>query len=141
MSIRRIYSQHSVCIAACFCFAFGLFAAPVQAKTKIEAVKGKKYEITKRHGPWMVMVASLKDVPEDQRKELENGLSAQEAADQLVYELRKRGIPAYTYKTDDIIDHIEMADRRTGGTRRPTLVQMRVSESPRTWAEYEERRS
>jgi hypothetical protein len=118
MSIRQIYSQHSVCIAACFCFAFGLFATPAQAKTKIEAVKGKKYEITKRHGPWMVMVASLKDVPEDQRKELENGLSAQEAADELVYELRKRGIPAYTYETNDVIDHIEMTDRRTGGIRR-----------------------
>lgn len=64
------------------------------------------------------MVASLKDVSEDDRKDLEDGLTAQEAADELVYELRKRGIPAYKYVTDDVISHIEMTDRLTGEMRK-----------------------
>ncbi len=62
----------------------------------IEAVKGKRYSLTREHGPWMIMVASIRDV-EDPDRRLKNGMSAWEAADALVYELRKKGIPAYTY--------------------------------------------
>ena len=60
----------------------------------IEAVRGKNYTLTKAHGPWMVMVNSLRNRPKDQRSE---GMSAEEAALELVYELRQRGIPAYTH--------------------------------------------
>ena len=118
MSIRPICSPRPLCIGLALYFAVGLLATPAHARSKIEAVKGKRYSITKRHGPWMVMVASLKDVAKENRKDLKNGLSAQEAADELVYELRKRGIPAYTYETDDVIDHIQMTDRRTGDIRK-----------------------
>ena len=31
----------------------------------VEAVKGKKYSLTKKHGPWMVMVAAIRDVDKD----------------------------------------------------------------------------
>jgi hypothetical protein len=64
-------------------------------QAEIEAVKGKRYRLHKVHGPWMVMVAALRDVPEDRRTK--DGLSAWEAADQLIYELRVKGIPAYAY--------------------------------------------
>ena len=57
---------------------------PVSAAS-IEAVRGKRYRITNRHGPWMIFVASL------------HGNTARGAADSLVYELRKLGIPAYTF--------------------------------------------
>jgi hypothetical protein len=38
-----------------------------EAHARIEAEKGKKYKLTKRHGPWMIMVASLRDIPESRR--------------------------------------------------------------------------
>jgi len=65
---------------------------PVLA-SRIEAIRGKRYRITNRHGPWMVFVASL------------HGNTAHSAADSLVYEFRKLGIPAYTFS---------QAERTTG---------------------------
>lgn len=65
------------------------------AFAKVEAIQGKRYRLSPQHGPWMIMVAALRDVPEERR--IESGMSAWEAADALVYELRKLGIPAYTY--------------------------------------------
>lgn len=72
--------------------------------SRIEAVKGKKYRLTKAHGPWMIMVASLKSIPGRRP-------TAEEGADQLVYELRKIGIPAYTYSQEAEIDEINTIDR------------------------------
>ena len=60
---------------------------------KIDADPSKKYRLSKRHGPWMIMVASMRDVPEERRT---TGLTAQQAADQMVLALRQVGIPAYT---------------------------------------------
>jgi hypothetical protein len=74
----------------------------------IEAVRGKNYSLTKQHGPWMIMVASFRDVPKDRRQE---GLSAEEAALELVYELRAKGIPAYTYSQDAKVEKIDTVDR------------------------------
>lgn len=76
----------------------------------IEAVRGKHYKLTKRHGPWMIMVASFNKPPEDQRTE---GLTPQQAADELVYELRRRGIPAYTFEQEEIDATITTVNRRT----------------------------
>lgn len=76
---------------------------------QIEAVKGKQYRLTKQHGPWMIMVASFRDVAEPDRKT--KGLSAQEAADELVYELRTKGVPAYTFSQDAQKGEIETVDR------------------------------
>jgi hypothetical protein len=70
------------------------------ASADVEAVRGKKYPLTKKHGPWMIMVASIRDVEEDRR--VKDGLSAEEAADELVYQLRQLGIPAYTYQLGEI---------------------------------------
>lgn len=70
-------------------------ATAVPAFGKVEAVKGKTYNLNAQHGPWMIMVAALKDVPAARRIE---GMSSEEAANALVYELRKKGIPSYTYR-------------------------------------------
>ena len=93
------------CILALACSL--LWAGTVHAE--IEAVKGKKYKLTERHGPWMIMVASMCD-NEDATEE-KHGPSAQEAADALVYEMRKIGIPAYTYSQQQVIEKVATYDR------------------------------
>lgn len=95
-----------------------LFANPVQAK--IEAVKGKEYHLSKAHGPWMIMVASLAEPPAERRKE---GISPQEAANQLVYDLRKKGIPAYTYSQKEVRNHVKSYDRLGRERERSYLAQ------------------
>lgn len=75
----------------------------------IEAVRGKNYALTKQHGPWMIMVASFRNVPKDRREE---GLSAEEAAAELVFELRERGIPAYVYGQKAVVEKIGTHDRQ-----------------------------
>jgi hypothetical protein len=74
------------------------------ASADVEAVRGKKYPLTKKHGPWMVMVASIRDVEEDRR--VKDGLSAEEAANELVYQLRLLGIPAYIYQLEEKLGEI-----------------------------------
>lgn len=91
-----------------------------EADARIEAVQGKKYKLTKRHGPWMIMVASLRDIPESRRSK---GLSAQDAADELVYELRKRGIPAYTFSQESVIQRFNTLDRLGREERRSYAAQ------------------
>lgn len=82
----------------------------VEPGGKIEADPNKRYRLTKRHGPWMIMVATMRDIPgrEDQ------GLSAQQAADEMVLALRKVGIPAYTFSQDQVVDQVELTSRRSG---------------------------
>jgi hypothetical protein len=89
-------------------WALGLVLGAVTPGQAIDAVRGKNYTLTKEHGPWMVMVASFRNVPKDRRNE---GLSAEEAAIELVYELRERGIPAYTYSQGAVVEKIDTIDR------------------------------
>jgi hypothetical protein len=88
--------------------AFVLNLLAVTPGQAIEAVRGKNYTLTKEHGPWMVMAASFHNVPKDRRGE---GLSAEAAALELVYELRERGIPAYSYSQNAIVQKIDTVDR------------------------------
>lgn len=79
---------------------------PVRA---IENERGKQYQLTPKHGPWMVMVTSFRNVrDEGMRKE---GLTAEQAAAELVFELREKGIPAYTFSQDAVKGEIETRDR------------------------------
>lgn len=82
----------------------------------IEADKGKEYTLTKRHGPWMIMVASFKEPAKERRSE---GMTPKEAAHELVYELRKAGIPAYTYTQDANEVLTELKEERIQGYRTP----------------------
>ncbi len=84
------FRSHSVAILLT---AIVLTFSAVPAMARVEAVKGKRYTLNKNHGPWMIMAAIISGVPEERRTE---GMTPWEAADQLVYELRKHGIPAYT---------------------------------------------
>jgi len=76
----------------------------VEARAKrkpVEAVKGKRYLLHHDHDPWMIMVTSLRDVDPLMRSQ---GMSAWDAADALIYELRQLGIPAYAYHQKEQID-------------------------------------
>ncbi|GIX05375.1 MAG: hypothetical protein KatS3mg114_1244 [Planctomycetaceae bacterium] len=92
----------------CWCVVAMLGCTWPAELAAVEAVRGKNYALTKQHGPWMIMVASFRNVPKDRRTE---GLSAEEAALELVYELRKMGIPAYTHATQAVVEKIETIDR------------------------------
>ena len=81
---------------------------PKTAEARIEAVKGKKYRLSKQHGPWMIMVASLAEPP-NYRKHA--GISYLEAADRLVYELRRKGLPAYVYSQPKNVNGHNTIDR------------------------------
>ena len=72
---------------------------PASAASRIEAVRGRQYRITSRHGPWMIFVASL------------HGITAREAANTLVYELRRLGIPAYTFSQSERTGSVKTSDR------------------------------
>jgi len=107
----RAISRHSLLAAVIIGV---LISGDAQAQlikwtTHIPAERGKRYRLTKDHGPWMIMVASFSEPPPERRTE---GMSPQEAADELVYELRKaKGIPAYTYSQDDQVGQLETIDR------------------------------
>ena len=76
----------------------------------ISAKKGKEYKLSDKHGPWMVMVASFSQPDKAYRSN--KGLSPAEAASQLVYELRQKGVPAYTFTSENVNDTIKTFDRR-----------------------------
>ena len=99
---------------AVFCTDSGN-AFPFHAK--IDATPGKQYRLGKQHGPWMIMVASFSDVAKEHRLSEGKGLSAQAAADELVYELRRKGLPAYTFSRDEQMDEVRTTDRQTGQLR------------------------
>ena len=81
----------------------------VHSAGAIENERGKTYKLTEKHGPWMIMVASFRNIREEDRKA--EGLSAEEAASELVFELRDKGIPAYTYSQDGKVEKIATQDR------------------------------
>ena len=89
----------TVCLLALVCLT-GSLSAEIE-----KPVKGKRYKLAKNHGPWMIMVAPIRDV-DDETRRVEGGMSAWEVADALVFELRQAGIPAYTYSQDEQLEEI-----------------------------------
>lgn len=79
------------------------------AADRIEAVQGKQYNLTKQHGPWMIMVASFHAASPDGI--VREGKTPQQIADELVYELRQRQIPAYAFAMAAEDDSIRTIDR------------------------------
>jgi len=83
----------------------------------IEAIRGKEYGLTAKHGPWMIMVTSLwGNTPEQEQQ-------AEKAARELVFQLRTKGIPAYVYRQDDKIEKIESTDRQGHRSHRQVTAQ------------------
>jgi hypothetical protein len=88
--------------------AVGAVLFGVAAAEAVDAVRGRPYQITKRHGPWMILVCTLHAPPSDRRSE---GMTPKQAADELVFELRKHGIPAYAFQQKDYRDTVNTRDR------------------------------
>ena len=88
----------------------------------IENDPGKEYKLSEKHGPWMVMVASFRDVHEADRKK--EGMTAEQAANDLVHELREKGIPAYSYSRDAKKETIETYDRMGNPKKRDYAAQL-----------------
>ena len=100
MQVRRLLLAG---FAVCLCLV-GL--RPIQAG-RIEAVEGKVYHLTGNHGPWMIMVASFHPTGQENGQ----GKSPEEAANELVYELRQRGLPAYVYAIESGGETVVTRDR------------------------------
>jgi hypothetical protein len=92
----------ALCAAMAACC---LAAVPSAGAAQIEAIKGKNYSLTAKHGPWMIMVTSLWGTTPEQDEQ------AEKAAQELVYQLRKKGVPAYIYRQEDKIEQIDAVDR------------------------------
>lgn len=78
-------------------------------------VRGQQHRLDKVHGPWMIMVATFSPVEEENRTA---GMSPQEAADELVYELRMKGLPAYVVTQDVLREKMLSPDERSRNNRR-----------------------
>jgi hypothetical protein len=74
------------------------------AHAAIDAVRGKTYRLSGHHGPWMIMVTSFSGESADQ----ENG---EKIANELVFQLRKKGVPAYIYRLEDEFEEVNGYDR------------------------------
>jgi hypothetical protein len=107
-SVVRSKSRLAIVLAVFAGLALACHAS--RAASNIEAVKGKHYKLTKRHGPWMIMVASFLPPPDDNRGE---GMTPEEAAQQLVYELRLHHIPSYVFKQEEVEEEVNVYGRRT----------------------------
>jgi hypothetical protein len=104
-SPHRHHTTGLTIVLAVMLVALVLWPRPVSA-AGIEAIRGRSYRITPRHGPWMIFVASLQ------------GSTAREAADTLVFELRRLGIPAYTFSQTERTDQVQTGDLLGRSTRR-----------------------
>ena len=93
-----------------------LFATAPAEAFPIEAIRGKSYRLTPKHGPWMIQVASL------------YGKAAVPAADALIYELRRTGIPAYAFSNRGAKSLVQTRDR-LGRKSRGRLTQQRAAVS------------
>lgn len=75
-----------------------LSCASLAQAARIDADPQKTYTLGRDHGPWMVMVASFNSTSED--GETKVGKTPEEAASELVLELRQKGIPAYIHRVN-----------------------------------------
>lgn len=114
--LRRLFST------ALTAALFAATAAATAHAARIEAEPGKRYTLSKNHGPWMVMVASFHTTAEDGETQI--GKTPEEAADELVLELRKKGIPAYVHTMQPASDPITTVDRSGRQVRRKNLRQV-----------------
>ncbi len=94
-------------------------AATVQAGN-IEAVEGKKYVLTKAHGPVMIMVETFRRSANEETGE--GAKTAEQVANELVYELRsKNNLPAYIYHVKPEDEAVPTVDRMGNRDQRKNL--------------------
>lgn len=98
---------------SCLVVLFAAFLTPPAAVGQIDPpVRGKKYTLAPNNGPWMIMVTSFTLPPGvASAEEIPGGMTPEEAANQLVFELRTHGVPAYTYSLGRKTETIRTVDR------------------------------
>ncbi len=84
----------------------------LKTSKKLETDSGKSYVVTKKCGPWMIMVTSLRG------NDPESTANANKAAHELVMELRKKGIPAWTHEQKGELEQIASFDRNGNNVKR-----------------------
>lgn len=91
-------------------FSVCLYNMPLlEAASRIEADPNKEYKLTRDRGPWMISVATFHTTdPEGVTRE---GKSPEEAAHELVIELRQLGMPAYVYVHEPDQARVTVTDR------------------------------
>lgn len=111
--MRKLASQtcrNGLMRALCLAILAPLLAAgPAQAK--IDCEKGRVYKLSPKCGPWMIMVTSVTLATYGKGRTPETDKTAADVANQLVYQLRKKGIPAYVYRVDDQLGNANGVDR------------------------------
>lgn len=76
---------------------------------RIESDPAKQYTLTKNRGPWMISVATFHTT--DPKGQTKSGKTQEEAAHELVLELRKMGMPAYVYIHEPGAERVTVKDR------------------------------
>ena len=89
---------------------------------KIEADPHKEYTLTKNRGPWMIMVATFHATGDG---EVNEGKTPDQAASELVLELRQLGLPAYKLDYDPQQQLFSVKDRLGRDERRKNLRRVR----------------
>ncbi|WP_437187644.1 hypothetical protein SH668x_001050 [Planctomicrobium sp. SH668] len=87
----------------CLCLS-----ATIAQAAGIEADPKKQYPLSKNRGPWMIMVTTLHAT--QAKGEDTEGKTPEQTAHELVIELRKLGLPAYTYEYTPEQEHIVSKD-------------------------------
>ena len=90
-SPRPVSRRRAALLAAA---ALALIAGPAAAA--VECDRSREYPLTPRCGPHMIMVATFHPLRGAGRR----GTTPGDAARELVYELREKGIPAYVWSTE-----------------------------------------
>ena len=100
------------CIFA-FVIMFGFCAAPIPVLGQIDKpVRGQKYTLAPNNGPWMIMVTSFSLPPGiESAEQIPDGMTPEQAADELVFELRTHGVPAYTFTLGEKTETIQTVNR------------------------------
>lgn len=106
-------------------FAIALLGTVPVAAGPVDATPGREYRVTKEHGPWMIFVASFHKPGVDRPDELEGDVAdesvAREAAQTLVLELRRKGVPAYLFELQKERETVQTRDRFGNQQVRRTL--------------------
>ncbi len=104
-------------------FVAMMASASIAQAARIEADPNKPYTLTRDFGPWMVMVASFHSTGED--GETKVGKTPEEAAHELVIELRQWGIPAYVHAVNPSAAPVATQDSVGRAVRKRNLHQTR----------------
>lgn len=86
-----------------------LFTSDVLLAARIDADPGKEYKLSKNRGPWMISVATFHT--NDPKGQTKSGKTPEQAAHELIIELRKLGMPAYVYIHDPETERVTVTDR------------------------------